>query len=258
MSARFFYEFGTEKWHGKLPSGHLILEKLFPFLYISYRFENMKKVLPLLLFILSLPSFAYSQVPSSCPAVSVNGPAGTPVGDRVPFFLSIGTEIDLYQPTYRWSASNGEVIVGKDNKTIEVIGANLISKSLTVTVEIDGLPLGCPSKASETMAYDPPLKASKLAEIIGSLAKVPNARYDEILFDLTQNPAASLYIFISPGKTGSTSIKRKKSDLLNQFSSRTFRSVLHNGSRIIFVDSDKNDDKVVFWLVPAGADNPTP
>ena len=50
-----------------------------------------------------------------------------------------------------------------------------------------------------------------------------------------------------------TSIKQKKTALLKGISTK-----LGEDTRVKFVDSDKGDDKVVFWLVPAGADNPVP
>jgi hypothetical protein len=215
-------------------------------------------MLPILLFVLSLPAFGQETSPP-CPTILISGPAGvTNIGDSVPFSLSVGKEMELYQPTYRWTAKTGDIVVATDKRSALVTNPDLIGKNLTVTVEVDGLPQGCPNKASETMSYDPPPRPSQIAEIKGSLARVSVSHLDRILSTVKRNPAARLYILISAGKTNSTSIKRKNLDILSKLNSRDLQSVLHNGMRITFVDSDKKDDKVVFWLVPAGADSPTP
>ena len=215
-------------------------------------------MLPILLFFLSLPAFCQeSSLP--CPSISISGPAGVPnIGDKIPFSLSIGKEIELYSPTYRWSATTGDIILGKDNRSVDLINADLINKSLTVTVQIDGLPQGCPNVASETMSYDPPLQASKLFEIKGSLAEVSKSRFDEILSALNHDPVALLYVTIAAGNTSSTTVKRKRSDILKLFGSPAFRAVLQNGTSVVYVNSDKKDNKVAFWLVPPGANSPQP
>lgn len=218
----------------------------------------MRNILPILLFVLSLPGLG-QEISSTCPLISISGPAIVPnVGDSIRFSLSVGKEMERYQPIYMWTATTGDIVVATDKKSALVTNPDLIGKNLTVTIEVDGLPQGCPNKASETMSYDPPPSPSQIAEIKGSLARVSAAYFDRILSTLKRNPSARLYIVISAGKIESTSIKRKKAEILSKLNSRDFQSILHDGMRITLVDSGKKDDKVVFWLVPAGADSPTP
>ena len=214
----------------------------------------MRKTLPILLFVLFFTTLTFGQTPSPpCPSIVVSGSPGTPTGNREAFSVSVGKEMELYQPAYKWSVSNGQIIVGPDSKTIEVVSTDFINRNLTVTVDIGGLPPYCPNRASETMSYDPAPEATKLAEIKGSLAKASPQRYDKILAALRQNPSARLYIIVSAGKTNSASIIKKKTAVMKGFGTK-----LGEDTRVTFVDSDKGDDKVAFWLVPAGADSPVP
>lgn len=201
-------------------------------------------------FLLPTPINA-QQTPVNCPTISISGPSGTSTTNRIPYVLSVGKEIELYQPTFKWSASAGEIVLGTEGRGIEVIVPDGFSSNLTVSLEISGLPPSCPNTDSETMGCRLQIpKAEKLDEITGSLARISPKRYDAVLTALRQNPAAMLYITVSSGKTASTSIKQKRFDLLKSIDRDLYEM------RIVFVESEKDDDKVVFWLLPAGANEP--
>lgn len=205
----------------------------------------------------SVRSSSSQRMSTPCPSLSISGPSGTAMFDRIPFTLSIGREIDLYQVVYKWWASQGDIVVGSDNKSIEVLNVDFREKSLTVSIEISGLPKHCSNTFSETMSVSVHAPTIKLDEIKGSMATTPKARFDKIHSVVAIDPRASLYIIISAGKTKATSIQRKQAVIMKQFASPAYTSTFHD-RRITFVHSTKNDDKVVFWLVPAGNDFPTP
>ncbi|MFT3742883.1 MAG: hypothetical protein QM785_01190 [Pyrinomonadaceae bacterium] len=217
----------------------------------------MSKTFPILPFILFFAALTFGQTPSlPCPSISISGPMG-PV-DRNVFTLSTGKEIDGYNVTYKWSATQGDIVARADEKSIEVLNVDFEGKNLTVTVEISGLPPNCLSTASESMAVSIHAKTIQIDEIRGSLVDMSKERFDKIHSVAAQNPNALLYIVVSAGKTNETSIRRKQMNLVDRLTGHpAYRSTFHD-RRITFVHSNKNDDKIVFWLVPAGNDLPTP
>lgn len=151
--------------------------------------------------------------------------------------------------SYLWSVKTfrGEVgmVRGQGTTRIEV---PYTYDNVTATVTVLGLPSGCSSTTSETYIGDPRPVAIKLDEFSGSPAKLPKARFESIRQKLTEDPNARLYVLISAGKGGSVSSKRS---VIEKHLKATKINEL-----IQFVASNEKDDKVVFWMVPPGADLP--
>lgn len=175
-------------------------------------------------------------------------------GTIVRWFVKWGDGNSQLRPDYQWSvAGAAELTAGQGTPTAEVkVSAR---GNNTVFIRITGLPPQCPNTASETLAIDLGPTASKLEEFTGPLARIPKTHIDQLLKALNENPGSHLYVFVS-GKTGQTisSIKRKRNvvtrDLVLAFRGDAPVTIVENMRR--------RDDKLVIWLVPAGAPLPQP
>jgi len=207
----------------------------------------MRNIVVLVCLVFVLGGFAFGQG-SNCPKIEVSGPSGlVDTGKKATFTVQVGAGEWDSKISYFWSTSSGAISAGQGTRTIEVV----VDRALTATVEIKGLPEGCPNQTSDTMFGDSKPEAVKLSEFAGSLDKIAKERFAEIVEAAKADPNAQLYILISGGvKNPTVSISRKRVVILDQFSKR-----LHD-YRVTFVNSNKNDDRVLIYLVPAGADIP--
>jgi hypothetical protein len=205
--------------------------------------------LPGLLFVIC----AAAQSPSgpACPKIHLDGPAGIgkPGAPEV-YSVTLEPTTVALTPVFTWSVHNGTIKSGQGTDRVEVLRSEHFSNT-TVTIEITGLPSGCDFKSSETSSICPAPTAQKLDEINGPLSSISRARFERIISDLNANPTARLVIAISGTKiSAKSSIAAKKHILIKEISSKFIEG------QITLIDIETNDDRVEFWLVPAGADPP--
>lgn len=189
-----------------------------------------------------------AQVAAGCPSVTVYGPPGIVLPGEIARYSVRVDPIDNAWPlTYKWSVSAGVIKSGQETSEIEVI---LPRSSLTVTVEVGGLPQNCPSVSSDTLpCYFGEPVAKKLVEISGVLTSKNLTRIKEAI-DKHQDRVNDQFYFIVSGTNQKNSQKRKLTVL-----KRLFKS---DPRRATYVISEKTDDTVTIWIVPPGATPPTP
>lgn len=191
----------------------------------------------------------------SCPQIYVDGPMGTgEVGEPIPYSVRIEPLDKAVGLSYLWSVttSRGELgmVRGQGTQTILVPWND---DAITVTIRVIGVPRGCPETASSSTPYESMPVAEKLDEFVGPLSKVLKTRFDTVLAVARRNPTAQLYIVVA-GKRGniSKSIRSKRSSINSLLVDKLIRS----GHKAVMVDSDRVDDRVTIWLLPAGAEHP--
>jgi len=92
-----------------------------------------------------------------CSNIIVNGPSGVlaPVEPAV-FEAVVSDKTRATGLKYVWTTTVGKIVRGQGTSKIElVLPEDINGENVTVTVNIEGLPGGCPSSASETspMSY---------------------------------------------------------------------------------------------------------
>lgn len=216
----------------------------------------MIRILVIFMVILFATGLAASQE-SSCPKVYIDGPMTTgEFGEPIPYFVRIEPADKAVGLSYLWSVTTNKgefgMVRGQGSTTILVPWNN---DAVTVTIRVIGLPRGCPETASSSTPYEPMPVAEKLDEFIGPLPKVAKARFDAVRETAIRNTTAQLYILVG-GKRGSVSqsIRSKRSSL----NSLLLNKLTRRGHKAVIVDSDRLDDRVTFWLLPAGAEHPKP
>ncbi len=191
------------------------------------------------------------KVNCDCATLSVSGPSGvTSPGTPMTFTANLSKGDSV---TYNWTVSAGTITSGQGTASIMVDTTGLEGSNVTATVELGGLEAGCncPSTASETAGVaDKP--GSNLTDEFGPLKDDDvKARVDNFYIQLNNDPTAQGYI-INYGTAAE--IKRRKAQLMKAINFRKYDS-----SRVTMVDSISSDGQnTKFYLVPAGAENPTP
>lgn len=212
----------------------------------------MRRPYSVLLFILVLSSFAFSQAADEnahCPTLDVTGPAGiVSPGQSAIYTANIDTKGKELQMQYIWTISAGEISSGQNTNSITVKQPEFAT--ITATVEIKGFPEGCPNIDSEASIGDPNPQAVKIDEFSLSEQRIDKARLDYFLTELSNNPNDQGYI-IEKFKRGTSqaTMKSKFQKIRNYIKLRRF-----DATRIILVHDFGDENSTNFWRVPPGAD----
>jgi len=187
----------------------------------------------------------------NCPTLSVSGPSGvTAPGETMTFTATASGDV-----TYNWTVSAGTIESGQGTPSITVRTTNdMAGSNVTATVNIGGVQpnCGCVTEAMETA----PVQAKPVAQEVDQFGAATNddikARVDNFYTQLNANPTAQGYI-INYGTPAE--IKRRRAQIMTAINFRKF-----DASRVTFVDGPDNGTGIntKFYVVPAGADAPTP
>ena len=204
-----------------------------------------------LILVISIFSFAQAIPDPSCPSISVNGPAGIVEPDEVARYTATvdtkGQKLDL---KYVWSVSVGKILSGQGTLTIEVRQPE--HDSLTVTIEVKGVPEGCPISASETASIDFAPDPIKLAQFDGATFATNSVDLDKIVRAMKDNPNNQLYVYFAyKQETLGKAAESREQHVVDYLA-----TALGDRSRLTVVRRFDGVDIVQFWRVPPGADNP--
>lgn len=195
------------------------------------------------------------ETPCSCPTLSISGPTDlVPSGGTATFTASVsgGTQDGV---TYNWSVSNGTIVSGQGTSAITVTAPD--SASVTATFEIGGLCPNCDRSRSATANWavkdvPPPINPQKIDEFGALQNDDLKQRLDNYFIRLNNEPSAGGTI-INYGTAKQKAARMKAIDAAIKF--RNF-----DRSRLTFVDGGDGggEVKTELWLVPPGANQPTP
>ena len=216
----------------------------------------MKKIPLLFCLVLFFAGFAAAQSEKSaaCPTIDVAG--GGVVEAGVPMSFTVHVEdYDLSKLSFKWTTSVGRISNGQGTVTIGVSDYKS-GENVTATVEVEGLPEGCPNTASETGACSCDVPSPSLIDEFGSVKHSEiRLRMDMLFIALGNQPNAQGYI-INYGTN--KEIARREAQLRNHIGFKKY-----DVSRVTFVrgGANPNGERGVwtkFWIVPPGAMPPTP
>ncbi len=195
-------------------------------------------------------------IPASCTcpdSITVTGPASITIpGETMTFTANVsgGSQTDA---TYNWSVTRGEIISGQGSPVITVqTTPDMAGGNVTATVDIGGLCATCNRTASETAGIQDVPKPRQ----VDTFGNIPNddvkARVDNFYIELNNEPNSQGYI-ISYGTD--KEIARREKQIRDAIKFRKYEP-----SRVTFVRGGDRGSGVetTFWVVPAGAQPPTP
>jgi hypothetical protein len=190
----------------------------------------------------------------SCPTITVTSPAGVIAPGELGHFTAT-IDPPKSKLGYTWSMKgSADIVSGQGTTAMQFQMRKFDWKSydlpIIATLTVSGLPAGCPYSVSETFA----LSIDPHTTIIGEILKPPYSLdrdlMNEVDRNLRDNSHAQIYIIVRSNKTESDSIIR---NIKNQASSKKF-----DLTRLTFITAEEKYTKVSIFLVPAGADAPTP
>jgi hypothetical protein len=96
-----------------------------------------------------------------CPGISITGPSGDQCrSQRYSFSAALVGGDPRSRPTFKWSVSAGEVVIGQGTSQIEVDASGTEGRLITATLEVGGvIPKGCPTTKSYTTECSKPAVA---------------------------------------------------------------------------------------------------
>jgi hypothetical protein len=223
--------------------------KFFTFRGKSIILTAMRKIsaASILILIFCLISFWQD---SNCPVISVTGPASIPrANEPITFTVNIDEKARDLKLEYVWSVDKGEIISGQEAQTITVkLGADL---TIYATVEIKGLPEGCPNIFSETGFGDPVPEAVLIEEMLVSGSKIDAAKFDKLIGALKNDSDTTAYIIIHTAEKTSKKRERKEKQIREYLAEKNVPK-----ERIVIVNGGENKDLIRLWFVPVGARPP--
>jgi hypothetical protein len=205
---------------------------------------------------LSITATAQSNPAPACPTLTVTGPAGIPnPGDFISYIVQLTGNIPA-NVGFKWSVSSGKVVEGQGTDQVKIDADWMSGVSITATVDVLGLPEGCPTTSSETMAvsvdnFDPVLTDQYSTQV----GRVENTRLIAYAAEMNKHPNSFAYIleYFLP-RTKKTAIEKK---VAMTRAALVKAGLAANNFRIVVVtDADQNLTKL--YRVPPGANNPTP
>jgi hypothetical protein len=207
----------------------------------------------ILVFAFCFCAFGQTNNTAPCPTVSVIGPPGIPVpNEPIIFTASLSKEAVNYKVNYNWTVSGGRILDGQGTETLRVTPNNL-GESLTVTVEIIGLPADCANKVSETASRcGLPPQPIQIDVFSKPFTHIDKNRINEIVRALQNDPTAQLYIiFRHKEKNTSKMASQKEREISNSLVKAGLAA-----DRITTITDFGKSESVEFWFVPAGATPP--
>lgn len=190
-----------------------------------------------------------------CPAIEISCPTTITRDQPVTFTSSYTGGVPNITPEYNWWVSAGKIIEGQGTNTIKVDTTGLAGDNVTATLSMAGYNLDC--SASCTIGIPLPIPNNrKFDEFPDIQRNDEKARLDNFAIELQNDPTATGYVIVYPGKTS------KRGDVQHH-SSRIIEYLVHSRGlderRIVTLVGTTRDQLLVqLWVSPAGATPPKP
>lgn len=188
----------------------------------------------------------------TCPSVTVDGPTGvTASGQNMVFTANAvgGTG----NASYEWEVDQGEIVSGQGTPTITVSTEGLQDTTVRATVRTNTDDnCECEAETSETGLVSGQEESTKIDEFGRLVDNDVKARVQNLYITLNNNPNAIGYIinYGTPREIRNRERQIQKAiDFLGLDPSKVV--IINGGDR-------RNGVETTFWLVPSGADPPTP
>jgi hypothetical protein len=199
---------------------------------------------------------ACATVQPVCPAIEIACPTNVALGQPVTFtsHLSGGIPANT-SAVYNWTVSAGTIISGQGTDTIKVDTTNLGGQSVTATLSVGGYNLDCAASCSIVTPLPAPTNR-KFDEFPDISRNDEKARLDNYMIELQNDPGATAYVIVYPGRTG-------KHGIVQQHAARIVDYLVNSRgldkSRITTLVGPTRDQlNVELWVAPAGATPPNP
>lgn len=195
-------------------------------------------------------------IPPVCPAIEISCPTTIGIDQPITFTSRYtgGTPANV-TPVYNWSVSAGTIIEGQGTSRIKVDTTGLDGQTVRATLSMGGYNLECSADCVVSIPL-PKLTSRKFDEFPDIQRNDEKARLDNFAIELQNDPTATAYVIVYPGRTS------KRGDVQHH-SNRIVEYLVHSRGlderRIVtLVGTTREQLHVELWITPQGATPPTP
>lgn len=191
-----------------------------------------------------------------CPAIEISCPTNVAIDQPITFTSKYTGGVPAnVNPVYNWTVSAGTIIEGQGTSTIKVDTKGLGGETVRATLSMGGYTLECSADCAVAIPL-PKLSSRRFDEFPDISRNDEKARLDNFAIELQNDPTATAYVIVYPGKTS------KRGDVQHH-SSRIVEYLVHSRGlderRIVtLVGTTRDQLHVELWVTPQGAAPPTP
>lgn len=191
-----------------------------------------------------------------CPSVEVVCPTSIAIDQPLTFTSNVtGGGNPSSQPVHNWTVSAGTIIEGQGTNTIKVDTRGLAGQTIKASLSIEGYTLVCAAECSVSVPL-PKLMNRKFDEFPDISRNDEKARLDNYGIELQNDPTATAYVIVYPGKNG-------KRGEVQQHAGRIVEYLVNSRGldqhRIVTLVGPTRDVLFVeLWITPQGATPPNP
>jgi hypothetical protein len=195
-------------------------------------------------------------VQPACPAIEITCPTTVVIDQPLTFSSRYTGGVPAnVTPVYNWSVSAGTIIEGQGTSSIKVDTTGLGGQTVRATLSMGGYTLECSAECGVTIPL-PKINSRRFDEFPDISRNDEKARLDNFAIELQNDPTATAYVIVYPGRTS------KRGDVQHH-SSRIIEYLVHSRGlderRIVtLVGSTREQLHVELWVTPQGATPPTP
>jgi hypothetical protein len=193
--------------------------------------------------------------PVSCPTIIVNCRDAAPANGPVTFTANVSGIPASITPTYEWVVSAGTIRTGQGTRSIQVDTSGLAGQPIVATLNVLGYDRACTATCSVQVPLLP-LYPKKFDEFPNIKFDDEKARLDNFAIQLQSEPSARGYILVYSGPRDRAGDAQKRADRARTYLVGT-RGI--DSNRVVtLIGGQRGVQTVELWLVPNGANPPTP
>jgi hypothetical protein len=193
--------------------------------------------------------------PPPCPKIEVVGPAGLVLpGNPIVFTLKIDPP-ERGKLSYKWYTSYGKIVEGQGTPAITIkTNPRDDGFNVSATVEIEGLPAGCPASASETAGVSDGIAGHPfLVDEYERLSfRDEKARLENAVLTLKRYPDEKLVFILYRKKGASAAASKRRAAYISKY----LESRGVSKKKIDFVYAESDAYRIKIWLFPEDAAMP--
>lgn len=195
-------------------------------------------------------------IPPVCPTIEIVCPTNIGIDQPLTFTSRANGGTPSIPAVYNWTVSAGSIIEGQGTNTIKVDTSGLAGQTVRAYLTMPGYgTLNCSADCGVSIPV-PGITSRKFDEFPDIQRNDEKARLDNFVIELQNDPSATAYVVIYPGRAG------KRGDVQHHASRIVDYMVNSRGidqSRIVtLVGTARNELFVELWVTPRGATPPNP
>lgn len=190
-----------------------------------------------------------------CPAVEVTCPTTVGIDQPITFSSRYTGGTAGINPVYNWTISAGTITEGQGTDTIKVDTTGMAGQTIRASLSLGGYNLECAADCAVSIPV-PKLTSRRFDEFPDISRNDEKARLDNFAIELQNDPSATAYVIVYPGKPGKRGEVQEHAGRIVEYLVNSRGLDQH---RIVTLVGPARDAlQVELWVTPRGATPPSP